>query len=578
MHIKSIEVRNLLSFGPEKQEMLNFEQMNLFIGVNGSGKSNALRLIGDISYEYKQQPLVTNIDMVNEGTAHRALLFSNHIRSEFISNRLLGKSNSSGTGDLRIEYSASKRIPRGGSFETIADWPHSLEFKSGALCEGALTEFSNPLRIKKISSDWDDIKFTNTLNTNGDHFQDNAIVIFALRYIFQRSYVVGNGGYFYEMHTKFDSGGKTSNGGVGGFDKSLWTDGVLRVAKIIQQLRLGSVALIEEPELCLEPRAVRRFVDFLSWFGTADKDIDNASEFVKSVHKAWGNYVEDIQSSRNDDVKMPSRRKIQYFITSHSPILLSRFLELGKTASIYEFSIDWMANGVGKDRNGKDSNQSSLWSKVRKINSNPHMTLEALGASSADILQCNGIIWVEGPSDVIYIRGWLRMYARKIGGKQFVQGKHFQFQMYGGALLDSLYLQEQEGDPDVERRKLVDMFSFSRNAFVVMDSDAVKSDDGLIKDRSNYSAAKKYIKNQIEKLNIQGYKLGLWFAENDTKLRTIEEYLDEDSKNIARSGSKRVAAEKRVASWSGRHIDDFPEILPEIKMLYEKILSWQSIE
>ena len=104
---------------------------------------------------------------------------------------------------------------------------------------------------------------------------------------------------------------------------------------------------------------------------------------------------------------------------------------------VYEFSMEWMENGFDPNdpkmsgcRTEEESKagwveQKSLWSKVRKIDSDVHVTLDDLGASGADILQCNGVVWVEGPSDVIYLREWLRMHARKEGRKQLVQGQHY---------------------------------------------------------------------------------------------------------------------------------------------------------
>ena len=105
-------------------------------------------------------------------------------------------------------------------------------------------------------------------------FQDNGILIFGIRYIFQRNFIVGNGGFFDELHTEVAGQGKKASGG-GGFNRELWPDGVLRVAKIIQQLRQthsSMVALMEEPEIGLEPRVIRRFVEFLLWLGEAQSE------------------------------------------------------------------------------------------------------------------------------------------------------------------------------------------------------------------------------------------------------------------------------------------------------------------
>jgi predicted ATPase len=50
MKINQIRVSNLLSFSPE-QVFDRFARFNLFIGKNGSGKSNILRLIGQLPTE-----------------------------------------------------------------------------------------------------------------------------------------------------------------------------------------------------------------------------------------------------------------------------------------------------------------------------------------------------------------------------------------------------------------------------------------------------------------------------------------------------------------------------------------------
>ena len=45
MLVHRIKLRNLLSFGPDAQE-LEFKPLNVLIGPNGSGKSNLVELIG----------------------------------------------------------------------------------------------------------------------------------------------------------------------------------------------------------------------------------------------------------------------------------------------------------------------------------------------------------------------------------------------------------------------------------------------------------------------------------------------------------------------------------------------------
>jgi len=260
------------------------------------------------------------------------------------------------------------------------------------------------------------------------------------------------------------------------------------------------------------------------------------------------------------------------FIASHSSILINEFIRLKDTASLYAFGI--IKNEYIDPTKTPRRIDFKAYSSARKIQTNFLSILDTLGCKGSDLLQCNGVVWVEGPSDVIYIRKWLEMYAIENNFEPLRQGEHFEFQMYGGAILDSLCLIEEGLDANEEIRKLVSMFSFSRNAYIVTDSDAIIKDD-IIVDKSKFSNAKLFIKRQVEKLNEDGYKLGLWYAENNTELKTIENYLDAQSLDV-NGKTKKIAAQNRVNNWDNKTLDDFDDSLKnEIEKLYEKIESWQ---
>jgi predicted ATPase len=65
MQINQIRVSNLLSFGPE-QVFDRFSRFNLFIGKNGSGKSNILRLIGQLPTEFDAIQGLTTVTTLDE--------------------------------------------------------------------------------------------------------------------------------------------------------------------------------------------------------------------------------------------------------------------------------------------------------------------------------------------------------------------------------------------------------------------------------------------------------------------------------------------------------------------------------
>jgi AAA domain, putative AbiEii toxin, Type IV TA system len=83
-----------------------------------------------------------------------------------------------------------------------------------------------------------------------------------------------------------------------------------------------------------------------------------------------------------------------------------------------------------------------------------------LGYRPSDLLQANAVIWVEGPSDRIYIRHWLQQLASEL-----VEGIHFSIMFYGGALLKHL------SATDAPVRDFISLRRLNRHSAIVIDSD-----------------------------------------------------------------------------------------------------------
>lgn len=86
-----------------------------------------------------------------------------------------------------------------------------------------------------------------------------------------------------------------------------------------------------------------------------------------------------------------------------------------------------------------------------------------LGAKPSDLLQANGIIWVEGPSDCIYINRWIDVYSHG----QLKEGRDYQCAFYGGALLARVQFCDETEAID----ELVNLLRLNSNIVVVCDSD-----------------------------------------------------------------------------------------------------------
>ena len=83
-----------------------------------------------------------------------------------------------------------------------------------------------------------------------------------------------------------------------------------------------------------------------------------------------------------------------------------------------------------------------------------------LGYRASDLLQTNCIIWVEGPSDRIYLREWIRLCD-----SQLTEGIDYSVMFYGGRLLSHL----SPNDPEVE--EFISLRRLNRNMVILMDSD-----------------------------------------------------------------------------------------------------------
>jgi hypothetical protein len=99
--------------------------------------------------------------------------------------------------------------------------------------------------------------------------------------------------------------------------------------------------------------------------------------------------------------------------------------------------------------------------------------LDDLDVRASDLLQANGIVWVEGPSDRLYLNRWLDLLTQ---GK-LREGAHYQCVFYGGRLL--AHLSGEAPFDEVDQDQAVKILAVNRNAIVVIDSDRHLVDDGI---------------------------------------------------------------------------------------------------
>ncbi|HFX1466757.1 TPA: ATP-dependent endonuclease, partial [Pseudomonas aeruginosa] len=134
------------------------------------------------------------------------------------------------------------------------------------------------------------------------------------------------------------------------------------------------------------------------------------------------------------------RKNLQLFISTHSSVLIDIASWPGTVPKLFE------ADGDG-------------FFELTE----PAMAMSGLGVRPGDVFQANGVIWVEGASDRIYLLHWMKLWCEKNNEDMPVENLHFSFAFYGGAMLSHFV-------PSLGRG-FIDMFKVNRNSIVVMDRD-----------------------------------------------------------------------------------------------------------
>ena len=105
--------------------------------------------------------------------------------------------------------------------------------------------------------------------------------------------------------------------------------------------------------------------------------------------------------------------------------------------------------------NGEDSTLAAAASRSQRVS-----LCADLGYRASDLLQANAVIWVEGPSDRIYLRHWLNALDPNL-----MEGTHYSIMFYGGRLLAHL----TADDPEIN--DFIDLRQINQWLAILIDSD-----------------------------------------------------------------------------------------------------------
>ncbi|WP_052689684.1 ATP-dependent nuclease [Xanthomonas albilineans] len=152
------------------------------------------------------------------------------------------------------------------------------------------------------------------------------------------------------------------------------------------------------------------------------------------------------------------RRLLKFIDNFAQEYQCSVFFTTHSSATLDLFSRAEHAQFVRISHDGKSASTQT----IDRFFDQAHIVGE-LGAKASDILQANGIIWVEGPSDAIYLNHWIEIFS----GGRLLEGRDYACAFYGGALLARTTLSE----PGVGEDGLVNLIPLNRNIALICDSD-----------------------------------------------------------------------------------------------------------
>lgn len=221
------------------------------------------------------------------------------------------------------------------------------------------------------------------------------------------------------------------------------SDHTYKYAKPIRHIKGGTLGVYLNDDLFQDnhipikmlPSGWRAFAGLVAWLNSVDDDqICVIEEPEVHLHPT----LQRLMIARVSEVV--TRKNLQLFISTHSSLVIDISSWAASDISLFE------VNGYAL---------SELTS--------PAKALAGLGIKPSDVFQANGVIWVEGASDRIYILHWLSLWCAANGKLMPIENLDFSFVFYGGSMLGHF---TSNGTPG-----LIDMFSVNRNSIVVMDRD-----------------------------------------------------------------------------------------------------------
>lgn len=281
-----------------------------------------------------------------------------------------------------------------------------------------------------------------------------------------------------------------------------WGDGTQQLIVILYSLykhkdEIGKLFFIEEPEMYLHPGILRKFIEVI-----------------------------------NSDVF----KNHQYFITTHSNIVLDTSADTNIKMSIFKFK---KVNNIN-DNDGKPF-------LVEQCNNGDVSLLNELGVRNSSVFLSNCSIWVEGITDRLYLKHYLELYYKKNPNeKVYRENIDYTFIEYGGGNVVHFNFDGKIDDSNSINAKYI-----NNKIFLIADNDNTKPGTKKASRKEKYSAL----------LKDNFYELPVTEIENLITFETLKQILINQNPNKKEEICEVLSNKKQFSNKKlGKFIDKlFPE-------------------
>lgn len=474
------------SFLQEETEISHIGYLNLFIGKNNSGKSSALDMVGasccaDARHKLSIKPAslctgyLINEDSINAAFIHEG--YSNFAATRNAKNHLgeyfwvepkirIGYGDSPAT--FAFDYDRQINASLQGSGVNWNDYFRVLQTEDSCYLKISAERNIVPEIASQGILQPDGTGATDLIRRIVNHRQFDEQLI-EVNLLSALNEIMGNDAHFESIRVQEISG-------INNESNSKW-------------------------EVFLQERGCPRFPLSQSGSGLKTIILVLLNLIVLPSIKPGQTYVYGFEELENNLHPALQRRLYEFiytyatenktpiFLTTHSHVAINMLFEK-EGVSLYHVT-----------KSGHSSIIKRIENYVDRIE-----ILDDLDVKASDLLQANGVIWVEGPSDRIYVKRWLEVF----GGADISEGVDYQFAYYGGRLL-SHYSAVEDCD------NLINILLINRNSAIIIDSDK-RYRSAPIND------TKKRIQQEFESKSLFS-----WI----TKGKEIENYLTVNAINLA---------------------------------------------